>query len=100
MLDTVGIQSNFANNTPSSAWVYTFLKRFPELKLRVPESLGKDRARVEKEDILKWFDTFTHWMKTEIEDPVTFFANPVNWTRIFNLDETGFHSLNVVKEPS
>lgn len=91
MLDKLNIESKFKDNLPSQSWVYCFLQRFPELSSRIPENLGTARANVTRENIEKWFATLENFVTTELEeDPQSFFNNDENWSRIFNLDETGF----------
>uniref|UniRef100_A0ABD2X2H0 DDE-1 domain-containing protein n=1 Tax=Trichogramma kaykai TaxID=54128 RepID=A0ABD2X2H0_9HYME len=71
---------------PGDKWYKLFLKRHPELSLRVSESISKGRAVVTEESIKAWFHGLHCYLEemncTDIlDDP----------TRIFNGDETSFN---------
>ena len=71
-------------NIPSPTWVYRFFKRHPELSLRTPMSLGKERAIVTPAIISKWFREMNAHL--DGQDP-TLLRDP---KRLYNSDETGF----------
>ncbi|XP_059157580.1 uncharacterized protein LOC131941962 [Physella acuta] len=76
--------SKSKSEVPSTRWLYGFLKRHPQLSMRTPMSLGKERAIITPAAVEKWFSRF----KTCVDgiDP-TILESP---ERIFNADETGF----------
>ena len=76
--------SRSKESLPTKAWVYGFFNRHPQLSIRRPISLGKERATVTPEALKRWFTALhEHLQSVEpslIEDP----------SRIYNSDETGF----------
>ena len=92
VLDSANVSnSKFENNLPSDSWVYSFLKRHPSISARIPEQLGTARAQVTREKIDEWFQTLQTFMKEEMNiDAESFFSNPDNASRVYNLDESGF----------
>ena len=79
----------FTNNRPGKDRYYAFRRRHPDLSLRKPERIGKERAVVTEEAISKWFDELEQYMATEVENDEDILRDP---TRIFNADESGFPS--------
>ena len=84
ILNTRNCTSKSKTEMPTSSWLYNFFKRHPELTLRTPQSLGKERALVTIKAIEKWFNDLK-WCVDSI-DP-SLLSDP---TRIYNADETGF----------
>uniref|UniRef100_A0A2C9LK08 HTH CENPB-type domain-containing protein n=1 Tax=Biomphalaria glabrata TaxID=6526 RepID=A0A2C9LK08_BIOGL len=72
------------HKTPTKQWLYAFYKRHPELVLRTPLSLGKERAVILPTNVHKWFlelqDCINRIDPSLLNDPA----------RIFNADESGF----------
>lgn len=77
--------SPFTNDRPGRTWFNSFLKRNPNISIRVAQNLTSSRAAVRKETLLKWFQEIQEYLTEKnyleiIEDP----------TRVFNLDESAF----------
>uniref|UniRef100_A0A2C9LU19 HTH CENPB-type domain-containing protein n=1 Tax=Biomphalaria glabrata TaxID=6526 RepID=A0A2C9LU19_BIOGL len=72
------------HKTPTKQWLYAFYKRHPELVLRTPFSLGKERAVILPTNVHKWFlelqDCINRIDPSLLNDPAC----------IFNADESGF----------
>ena len=65
-----------------------FLRRHPEISMRVPEGLEKERASVTIEKVMTWFDDLEEYFRgDEVQNGLEVFHDP---SRIFNADETGF----------
>lgn len=87
---TSAINSKFQSNLPSDSWIYSFLKRHPDLSCRIPEGLGQLRASVTKDVIVDWFKVLRQFIKNEFDiNAESFFSDGLNGNRIYNLDETG-----------
>ncbi|CAG0898962.1 unnamed protein product [Cyprideis torosa] len=79
------LTSGFKENLPTDGWWRCFLSRHPDLVLRKPELLGRERDVVTAEDIEGWFQEFRDFLDRE-----NFQLVDVNGRRIFNSDESGF----------
>ena len=67
---------------PSNKWMKRFLKRHPQVSLRTPHPLEKDRSAVNQGQIDQYYELLDQTLvKLGIKDDPT---------RIFNFDETGF----------
>ena len=84
MLNARGRKTRWVDNLPSTKWYKLFFERHPELSLRKPQRLGKQRALLSKGTILSWFEQFS---KTIKGIDATILLEP---DRIFNCDESGF----------
>ncbi|XP_053389361.1 uncharacterized protein LOC128552359 [Mercenaria mercenaria] len=62
------------------------MNRHPEISLRSPRQLGKERAVIKPEHVEKWFTDFESFIKDTVPDPVIL----LDPTRLYNADETGF----------
>ena len=71
-------------NMPSHSWVYRLFERHPELTLRTPQSLGKERALVTPQAVENWFAALK---RTIDEVDPELLTDP---ERVFNADESGF----------
>ena len=80
----------FVDNKPSNCWIYSFLKRHPEISARTPESLGFQRAYLTEEQIRNWFQGLKTYLRTEHALDVLEFLSENNGEHIFNIDESGF----------
>ncbi|XP_071950778.1 uncharacterized protein [Antedon mediterranea] len=70
---------------PGWQWQRNFIKRHPDLVVRLPESLGVVRAGVSKEKLAGWFEECQRFIaKEKIQEA---FADP---SCLNNFDETGF----------
>ncbi|KAL0879294.1 hypothetical protein ABMA27_003073 [Loxostege sticticalis] len=80
------IQNNFnkEKRMAGKAWFYKFLKRHPQLSFRQPENTSMNRIRgFNRENMYHFFD-----LLEKIVD-----ANGIEPTNIFNVDETGFSTI-------
>lgn len=50
----------FTNNRPGRDWCERFLKRHPEIALRIGNSLSKSRANLTEKSIRDWFDEVSY----------------------------------------
>ncbi|XP_071947382.1 uncharacterized protein [Antedon mediterranea] len=67
-LDANGRPNPFVDNLPGRRWMRNFLRRHPELSMRLPETLGRERADVTVNKIQRWFRECSDYMverKTE-----------------------------------
>ena len=73
----------FTDDRPGNKWWLRFLKRHPNLKMRIPENLEAYRAiACTKERLSKWYDDFQQFLQIhEIGDDARNF---------WNADESGF----------
>ena len=73
------------DNLPGDMWYRLFRKRHPEIVVRKPQKLGKQRALITEEMVANWFER----LRTNICDiDPEILLDPA---RIYNADETGFH---------
>ena len=67
---------------PTDKWMRAFLKRHPDISLRKPHPLERERLSLSREQISHYFKLLSDTLdQLDIKDDPT---------RIFNLDETGF----------
>ena len=83
-------ERKFKDNLPTIGWVYSFLKRHPELSLRTPENLGFQRAHISEKGIRKWFLELKNFLSEEHNLNAEEFLAEGNGERIYNIDESGF----------
>ena len=67
------------NNTPGRKWWDAFRNQHPDLVLRKPEGVGKERA------IVRWFADFEEYLRDN--NALSILEEP---QRVFNADESGF----------
>uniref|UniRef100_A0A2C9KVQ1 HTH CENPB-type domain-containing protein n=1 Tax=Biomphalaria glabrata TaxID=6526 RepID=A0A2C9KVQ1_BIOGL len=84
IMATRNAASKSKHKVPTNNWLYKFYKRHPELSLRSPMLLAKERAVITPDDVSRWFSDLKRSIDA-IDDTV--WKNP---HRIFNADETGF----------
>lgn len=73
-----------ANETAGRAWLQGFMKRNPQISIRVPEATSIARATAfNRPNVAHFFDELESALK----------ATGVTGDRIFNLDETGFNTV-------
>ncbi|XP_069358266.1 uncharacterized protein [Maniola hyperantus] len=80
-----GIKNPFKEGKPGDTWYHNFLKRHPEISIRVPEGINNARAAVTETRIRSWFKELRDYMASIAA--LDIFEEP---DRIFNGDETGF----------
>lgn len=85
ILDADGRKTPFVDNKPGRKWINNFFARHPSLNLRTTVQLGKERAIINKEKIVKWFEELEKYVTDEVGDPMLL-QDP---TRIYNADESG-----------
>jgi len=74
----------FANRQPGRHWYESFLRRHPEISIRVAQNLPKSRASVTEDILRNWFKEIEqHLVEKELLD--------IDGTRIFNCDESAFY---------
>ena len=84
ILDEDKRENPFVDNKPGRAWLTLFFKRHPDISLRTPETVTKNRTAVSEEYFKAWF--------SEVYDYLS--ENGLTWLledpgRLFNTDETG-----------
>ena len=83
ILDKDGRRNPFNNNYPGKDWWYAFLRRHPQLSVRLPESLQLARASsCTPERLDGWYKEFGEFIK--------FHDLQGKPQRIWNADESGF----------
>lgn len=75
---------------PSHKWVRQFLKRHPQLSLRTPHPLEKDRSLVSQDRVDKFY--------TLLNETLTRLGIKDDQTKIINFDETGFSGKEHARE--
>ncbi|CAG5030687.1 unnamed protein product [Parnassius apollo] len=79
------LKNPFKDGIPGQKWLKSFLKRHPEISLRVPENFSKDRVLVTEATIRNWFQNLRKYLtKINASDVLN------DGNRIFNGDESGF----------
>lgn len=73
----------FKHNRPGKHWYSSFMRRHPQLSLRMAQNLTSSRASVTEENLRRWFSK----VKTNLEKKSLINIDPC---RIFNLDESAF----------
>ncbi|XP_037043651.1 uncharacterized protein LOC119079698 [Bradysia coprophila] len=77
--------NHFKNGLPTTGWVEGFLKRYPHIVFRKPETISKAAAVNTKEDFSKlWRNIYDFLEKT---DQLDLLHKPEHW---WNADETSF----------
>ncbi|KAJ8912480.1 hypothetical protein NQ315_014580 [Exocentrus adspersus] len=80
-----GIKTPFKDGKPGQTWYLGFLRRNPEITVKIAESIDQSRAKITEEYIRFWFRDLQMFLEdincTEILN------NP---SRILNADESGF----------
>lgn len=75
----------FKDDKPGRTWLTSFLKRNPEVSVRVAQNLTSTRSAVTKEAIEKWFqEVFSYLQENNLDEVL---KDP---RRVFNADETAF----------
>jgi len=85
-MKTDGRKNPFKDDKPGKDWYYAFMKRHPEISLRSPRQLGKERAVIRAENVEKWFREFEQYVETSTGD-LDILKDP---SRMYNADESGF----------
>lgn len=77
------VQTPFSNNIPGRKWFNGFLRRNPEVSVRIVQNLSERRAKITRENLDSWF--------MEVQEYLTERGLlDIGSNRIFNCDETGF----------
>lgn len=75
----------FVHNRPGKTWYNAFIKRHPNIGIRMAQNLTSSRAAVKEEALKRWYKEVDEYLtennfKAILEQPA----------RVFNLDETAF----------
>ena len=81
-----GRPNPFKDNKPGKDWYYAFLKRHPEISVRAPQQLAKERAVITPAKVEYWFKDFANFMAEEVKD-TSLWKDPSRW---FNPAGSGF----------
>lgn len=87
ILDIGGRATPFTNNLPGKDWYHAFRRRNPSVTVRVPQSLGHERAAITEGMIHNWYHKLMEFLQKEVPDWEAMIKDP---RRIFNADESGF----------
>ncbi|XP_018369512.1 PREDICTED: tigger transposable element-derived protein 1-like [Trachymyrmex cornetzi] len=84
LIKRLGRETPFTDGRPGRHWYEAFLRRHPEISIRVTQNLSKNRASV-TEDILRgWFkEVEQHLTEKQLIN--------IDGARIFNCDESAFY---------
>lgn len=75
----------FSNNRPGRKWYEAFLRRHPEISVRVSQNLTNSRSQVTEEKIRMWFSEVKTYLESNSYISIT--KDP---RRIYNCDESAF----------
>ena len=78
-----GAATKTKDGLPGKDWVSAFKGRHPDLSLRKPQALGKERALVDPDLLEKWFSGMKKHLDSQ--DPSLLLSADIK----FNADETG-----------
>ncbi|GFR62014.1 tigger transposable element-derived protein 6-like protein [Elysia marginata] len=84
VLELRGDEGRRGDGLPGKDWVLSFRKRHPELSIRTPQALGKERALITAEDVERWFAGAKAYLDSQDPDLLK------SADRLYNADETGF----------
>eukprot|EP00057_Strongylocentrotus_purpuratus_P006778 XP_011661252.1 PREDICTED: uncharacterized protein LOC105436902 [Strongylocentrotus purpuratus] len=85
ILDDDGRPTPFKDNLPGKKWMKEFQHRHPELVMRTPQLLGKERAVLSVEVISRWYNQLEDFLTCE--NAASILTEP---GRMFNCDESRF----------
>lgn len=85
LVQTLNRKTPFVDGRPGRHWYEAFLKRHPQIAMRVSQNLTKARSSVTEGSIRGWFYTVNQYLERSnnldvLDDP----------SRIFNMDESAF----------
>ncbi|XP_055708754.1 uncharacterized protein LOC129804981 [Phlebotomus papatasi] len=83
MLKNEKMKAPFTNSRPGRFWFKGFLRRNPEVSLRVVQNLTERRAKITKENLDSWFLEVREYLTSKG-------LTEIAPNRIFNCDESGF----------
>ena len=84
ILELRGHEGRRSDGRPGKDWVQSLRERHPELTIRTPQNLGKERALVTDKDVEAWFTNAKAYLNSQDPDLLK------STDRIYNADETGF----------
>lgn len=79
------LNKTFKNDIPGRKWYEAFMKRHPEITLRVSQNLTKSRSEVTSEKLENWFQEVEQFLEETNQKDIL--NHP---KRIFNADESAF----------
>lgn len=75
----------FTQGVPERSWFESFLKRHPNISVRMAQNLTSSRANVTKENLIHWSSEVQHYLQDN--NLMEIFEEP---SRVFNADEAAF----------
>lgn len=79
------LKKEFKHEVPGRKWYEGFLKRHPNISLRVSQNLTKSRSAVTPEKLHNWFTEVENYLQESQNQQIL--SDP---TRMFNMDESAF----------
>lgn len=79
------LKKEFKHEVPGRKWYEGFLKRHPNISLRVSQNLTKSRSAVAPEKLHNWFTEVENYLQESQNQQIL--SDP---TRMFNMDESAF----------
>lgn len=86
LVKDIGRENKFKDGVPGRAWYLAFLKRNPEISVRVSQNLTTGRASITEKSIRDWFSRVLEYFDS-FADLKAVLSQP---ERVYNCDETAF----------
>lgn len=62
IVDSLNIETSFANGRPENKWFQSFMKRHPDLTIQTAQNLTSSRASVSKTQLKRWYDEVNEYL--------------------------------------